>query len=84
LKTNTVLLYDDQLEKVEKWGQPALSRRPNRRRAESKPVKLFKLHLGNLQEDLKPTLLVEYKKAITDYLREIGKVSIKTSKIRKF
>ncbi|CAG8440613.1 uncharacterized protein OCT59_009844 [Rhizophagus irregularis] len=74
LKTNTVLLYDDELENVEKWGQPALSKRPNRRRAENKPVKLFKLHLGNLQENLKPKLLVEYKKAITDYLREIGKV----------
>lgn len=77
LKTNSVLLYDDELENVDKWGQPALSRRPNRRRAENKPVKLFKLHLGNLQENLKPRLIVEYKKAITDYLREFGKVSFK-------
>uniref|UniRef100_U9TDM9 Hsp70 family protein n=1 Tax=Rhizophagus irregularis (strain DAOM 181602 / DAOM 197198 / MUCL 43194) TaxID=747089 RepID=U9TDM9_RHIID len=74
LKANTVLLYDDELKKVEQWGKPALSKRPNRRRAENKPVKLFKLHLGNLQEHLKPKLSVDYKKAITDYLREIGKL----------
>ena len=35
---------------------------------------MFKLHLGDLLDDLKPKLPVEYKKAITDYLREIGKV----------
>ncbi|GBC08046.1 hypothetical protein RclHR1_07890013 [Rhizophagus clarus] len=74
LKTHTVLLYDNELDKVDKWGKPALSRRPNRRRAESKPVKLFKLNLGNLQENLKPKLIVDHKKAITDYLREIGKL----------
>ncbi|CAI2174181.1 6284_t:CDS:2 [Funneliformis geosporum] len=70
------LHYDDKLEKISEWGLPALSKRPNRKKRnnkpESKPVELFKLHLGNLQEHLKPKLTVEYKKAITDYLREIG------------
>lgn len=80
LKANTVLLYDDELKKVAQWGKPALSKRPSRRKAENKPVKLFKLHLGNLQEHLKPKLLVDYKKAITDYLHEIGKVGFETSR----
>lgn len=35
---------------------------------------MFKLHLGKLQDHLKPKIPVEYKKAITDYLREMGKV----------
>ncbi len=72
------MLQYDKLEKVVNWGLPALSKRPNRKkmnRTENKPVELFKLHLGNLQEHLKPKLIVDYKKAITDYLREIGKVS---------
>jgi hypothetical protein len=34
---------------------------------------LFKLYLGNLVDNLKPKLPVDYKKAITDYLREIGR-----------
>ncbi|CAG8607046.1 14532_t:CDS:2 [Funneliformis mosseae] len=75
LKTNTVLQYDDKLENISEWGLPALSKRPNRKKKndhDNKPVELFKLHLGNLQDHLKPKLTVEYKKAITDYLREIG------------
>ncbi|RIA82246.1 hypothetical protein C1645_881134 [Glomus cerebriforme] len=40
----------------------------------SRPVELFKLHLGKLFDNLKPKLPVDYKKAITDYLREIGKL----------
>ncbi|RIA79986.1 hypothetical protein C1645_882415 [Glomus cerebriforme] len=39
----------------------------------SRPVELFKLHLGKLFDNLKPKLPVDYKKAITDFLREIGK-----------
>ncbi|CAG8608574.1 2691_t:CDS:2 [Funneliformis caledonium] len=75
LKTNTVLQYDSSFTNVEQWGNPALSKRPSRRnRNKSKPVELFKLHLGNLQEDLRPKLPVNYKKAITDYLREFGKL----------
>lgn len=41
---------------------------------ELKPVELFKLHLGNIEE--KPYLPegLDYKKAIADYLHEIGKM----------
>jgi hypothetical protein len=35
---------------------------------------LFNLHLGDLPDNLKPKLSVDYIKIITDYLREIGKV----------
>jgi hypothetical protein len=77
LKTNTVLQYDDEYNNVISWGYPALlSKRPSRRNREqnNKSVELFKLHLSNLSDNLKPRLPVDYKKAITDYLREIGKV----------
>ncbi|GES97256.1 hypothetical protein GLOIN_2v1484167 [Rhizophagus clarus] len=76
LKTNTVLQYDNNFEEVELWGKPALCKKPNRRgkNVETKPVELFKLHLGNCLEKYKPKLLVNYKKAITDYLCEIGKL----------
>ncbi len=64
---------------VRAWGYPALSKRPRRNLDinEKKYVaELFKLHLGDLQESLKPDLPrgLDYRKAITDYLREIGKV----------
>ncbi|RGB28802.1 hypothetical protein C1646_341924 [Rhizophagus diaphanus] len=76
LKTNTVLQYDCEYDKVESWGLPALAKRPNRRKNEirKRPVELFKLHLGNLSDNLKPKLPIDYKKAISDYLGEIGKV----------
>ncbi|CAG8645738.1 5606_t:CDS:2, partial [Rhizophagus irregularis] len=81
LKTNTVLQYDDEYDNVKLWGAPALVKKQGRSRTRrqknsenDKPVELFKLHLGDLLEELKPKLPVEYKKAITDYLREIGKV----------
>ncbi|RIA82051.1 hypothetical protein C1645_835952 [Glomus cerebriforme] len=75
LKTNTVVQYDEQYENIESWGYPALSKRPNKKKKNkngSRPVELFKLHLGKLLDNLKPELPVDYKKAITDYLREIG------------
>ncbi|CAG8612540.1 uncharacterized protein OCT59_012211 [Rhizophagus irregularis] len=77
-KTNTVLRYDDSLRNVESWGQSALSKPPDRRVAVNKREKvleLFKLHLGNLSDELKEKykLTINYKVAITDYLREIGK-----------
>jgi hypothetical protein len=64
------------------WGAPALAKKPNRRitkqndqdNKRNKPVELFKLCLSNLDEYLKPKLPVDFKKAITDYLKEIGKV----------
>ena len=75
-KTNTVLQYDDEYNNVVLWGAPALAKRSNRqnRKQENRIVELFKLHLGDLSDCLKPKLPVDYKKAITDYLREIGKV----------
>jgi hypothetical protein len=80
LKTNTVLQYDNEYKNVKLWGAPALAKRQSRRtkNRDSKPVEMFKLHLGDdLLDDFKPKLPVEYKKAITDYLREIGKVLVK-------
>lgn len=80
LKTNTVLQYDDIYNNVKLWGAPALAKRQGRKIRKqnssegNKPVELFKLHLGDLLEEFKPKLPVNYKKAITDYLREIGKV----------
>ncbi|CAG8525407.1 4789_t:CDS:2 [Rhizophagus irregularis] len=74
-KTNTVLQYDDEYINVLCWGAEALRVRPKRknRKQNSKPVELFKLYLGDLPDNLKPKLPIDYKKAITDYLREIGK-----------
>ncbi|PKY22940.1 hypothetical protein RhiirB3_526153 [Rhizophagus irregularis] len=70
LKINTVLQYDDEYNHVMDWGIRKLNCRIKR----NKPVELFKLWLGNLDEHLKPRLPVDHKKAITDYLREIGRV----------
>jgi hypothetical protein len=63
------------------WGESALYKRERRVDVNKKDnvVELFKLHLGNLNDYLKETkykLPIDYKKAITDYLREIGKVSV--------
>ncbi|RGB33496.1 hypothetical protein C1646_788695 [Rhizophagus diaphanus] len=76
LKTNTVLQYDNDFTEVELWGKPALCKKPNRKGKdiETKPVELFKLHLGNCLEKYKPKLPVNFKKAITNYLGEIGKL----------
>ena len=75
-KTPTVLKYDENFNVVS-WGIPALADRAIRRTKNAKelrPVELFKLHLGDIEE--KPYLPegLDYKKAITDYLEEIGKV----------
>ncbi|CAB4434619.1 unnamed protein product [Rhizophagus irregularis] len=77
LKTNTALQYDENYVDVESWGHPALSKRPNKKKKTkngSRPVELFKLHLGKLADNLKPELPVDYKKAIADYLQDIGKL----------
>ncbi|RGB23996.1 hypothetical protein C1646_805401 [Rhizophagus diaphanus] len=74
-KVPTVLLYDDDLKSVQSWGFSALAKRPKRKKAiDNKPVELFKLHLGKMSN--KPPLPngLDYKKAITDYLHEFGKV----------
>ncbi|CAG8505058.1 9399_t:CDS:2 [Funneliformis mosseae] len=72
-KTPTVLRYDESFN-VTSWGFPALSDRTFRKSKESKSVELFKLHLGNIEE--KPYLPegLDYKKAIIDYLHEMGKL----------
>ncbi|PKY48691.1 hypothetical protein RhiirA4_525794 [Rhizophagus irregularis] len=74
-KVPTVLLYDDDLKSVQSWGFSALAKRPRRNKViDKKPVELFKLHLGKMKN--KPLLPngLDYKKAITDYLHEFGKV----------
>ena len=75
-KTPTVLRYDENFNVIS-WGIPALADRTVRRTKntkESKPVELFKLHLGDTE--IKPYLPegLDYKKAITDYLHEIGEL----------
>ena len=77
LKTNTVLQYKANFEDVELWGYPALYKKPNKKNKdkEMKPVELFKLYLGNCLEKHKPKLPIDFKKAITDYLCEMGKVN---------
>ncbi|CAH1766441.1 5692_t:CDS:2, partial [Entrophospora sp. SA101] len=81
-KTNTVLSYDDSL-KLLAWGYPALAEEPSKRskrnQTQSRPVELFKLHLANVKEDEKPPLPLglDSRRAITDYLHEMNKVSMK-------
>ncbi|PKC12223.1 actin-like ATPase domain-containing protein [Rhizophagus irregularis] len=80
LKTNTVLQYNEHYKKIESWGYPALSKRPNKKgkgkgnKNEQKPIELFKLYLGKLPNDLKPKLPFDYKRAITGYLRKFGEL----------
>ncbi|CAG8509997.1 2980_t:CDS:2 [Diversispora eburnea] len=77
LKTNTVLQYDEKYQEVLEWGYPALAQKPQRKGRKKniayKPVELFKLHLGTMPDSEKPLLpkKLDYKKAITDYLREM-------------
>ncbi|CAG8568463.1 2073_t:CDS:10 [Ambispora gerdemannii] len=78
-KTYTALEYDSNWN-VTNWGYPALSQRPTRRGgnkvSDKIPVELFKLHLSDIPADEKPLLPtgLNYQKAITDYLREMGKM----------
>ncbi|CAB4437252.1 unnamed protein product [Rhizophagus irregularis] len=78
LKTNTVLQYDSGFNNVVEWGSLALTNRKNK--DEKRPVELFKLYLGNLPKHRRPKLppRFDFKKAITDYLYEIGKLIKKT------
>jgi hypothetical protein len=78
-KTNTVLQYDNEYNNVLLWGASALSEEPylKNRKQNSKLIELFKLHLddpGDLPDNLIQNLPVDYGKANTDYLREIGMV----------
>jgi hypothetical protein len=83
LKTNTALRYDDKLN-VKHWGHSALVNTTEPELKNVYPVELFKLYLSdldNLDKDKKSNKHdksyfppnVDYKKAITDYLREMGK-----------
>ncbi|GES81266.1 hypothetical protein GLOIN_2v1502209 [Rhizophagus clarus] len=87
LKTNTVLQYDSNYQNVIKWGNPALAQRQSRRSRDissSKTVELFKLHLGNISQNEKPPLphQLSHEKAISDYLRELGKLIKETVSTR--
>ncbi|CAG8533561.1 5094_t:CDS:2 [Cetraspora pellucida] len=79
-KTNTALLYDNDLSEVKAWGLSALAEKPRKRRPQksnnSTHVELFKLHLGDIPDDEKPVLPenLHYKQAITDYLRELDTI----------
>jgi hypothetical protein len=79
LKTNTVLQYKNGFKEVELWGCPALCKKPNRKNKnnETKPIELFKLHLGNCLDKFKPKLpeQLTYKQAISDYLSKMGEVN---------
>lgn len=75
------MAYDDNLQLVN-WGYPALAQEPPKKkramaRPQSKPVELFKLHLAGVKDDEKPPLPpgLDARKAITDYLHEMNKVS---------
>ncbi|CAG8592287.1 15175_t:CDS:2 [Acaulospora morrowiae] len=73
-KTNTVLQYNGSGKHVEAWGYPALAKPPSASiNKDSKPVELFKLHLGDIPEEEKPPLPegLTYKEAISDYLHEL-------------
>ncbi|CAG8768264.1 2055_t:CDS:2 [Gigaspora margarita] len=77
-KTNTALLYNNELSEVKAWGLSALAEKPRKRRPQNSDksihVELFKLYLGDISDDKKPILPknMNYKQAITDYLRELG------------
>ncbi|CAB4408737.1 unnamed protein product [Rhizophagus irregularis] len=51
--------------------------RKNKDLSSSKTVELFKLYLGNIPQNEKPLLpyQLNYEKAISDYLRELGKTN---------
>ena len=76
-KAPTALQYDDNYKKVISWGNLALEEEPDEYDAgekRSRPIELFKLHLSNLDRKDKPWLPPQfnYKKAIEDYLSQMG------------
>uniref|UniRef100_U9TFC6 Uncharacterized protein n=1 Tax=Rhizophagus irregularis (strain DAOM 181602 / DAOM 197198 / MUCL 43194) TaxID=747089 RepID=U9TFC6_RHIID len=82
LKTNTALQYDKNFKNVVEWGFPALAKNQkkvkgkSKNQTASKPVEHFKLHLSNIPDNEKPVLPkgINYKKAITDYLKCMGEL----------
>ncbi|RGB36478.1 hypothetical protein C1646_814007 [Rhizophagus diaphanus] len=75
LRTNTTLRYDKKFQFVEEWGfeKPKKSGRKSKNQF---VVECFKLHLYNIPDNEKPFLPkgINYKKAITDYLKCMGKL----------
>ncbi|CAB4437241.1 unnamed protein product [Rhizophagus irregularis] len=75
-KTPTIIRYQDDYSTVKSWGFSALPSRPKKKTNDnSKLIELFKLFLfKDLME--KPSLpdKLDYKKVITDYLNELGKM----------
>ncbi|RHZ69020.1 hypothetical protein Glove_291g45 [Diversispora epigaea] len=73
-KTPTILLYDNEYSDVVAWGSYS------KKQYKLKFVDRFKLHLGDLPDNRKPSLPLKlsnrkdqrYKRAITDYLRKMG------------
>ncbi|CAG8592590.1 16634_t:CDS:2 [Racocetra fulgida] len=77
-KTNTALQYDETYRVVVNWGAGALSSEPTKRRRLNlpKPIEYFKFYLGDdVPDSKKPRLPQEitFEKAISDFLREMGK-----------
>ncbi|KAF0520400.1 actin-like ATPase domain-containing protein [Gigaspora margarita] len=77
----TVLKYDENFDHVISWGFDALASEPTIRRKKvqstsSRPIELFKLHLGDIPKEQKPILpsKITPERAIADYLREMGKI----------
>ena len=82
MKTNTVLRYDENYKEVVAWGAKALANEPSRKDKKKinlpKPVELFKFCLGKVPESKKPKLPdgITPEKAITDYLCEMGNLTL--------
>ncbi|RIA90030.1 hypothetical protein C1645_876360 [Glomus cerebriforme] len=72
MRTNTILQYKDNHIDVSYWGQKVFNPLWIFDK-QNKPIELFKLHLGNSPDNLKPKLPIDYKKVISDYLKEIAK-----------
>ncbi|CAB4459700.1 unnamed protein product [Rhizophagus irregularis] len=74
-KIPTAVKYDESLN-LTSWGYSALAVKPNKdiKSSDIKPAEKFKLHLSNMEN--KPPLPkgLHHETAITDYLREMGKI----------
>ncbi|GBB87968.1 hypothetical protein RclHR1_14480001 [Rhizophagus clarus] len=84
-KINTALQYDKMYKNVKSWGYSALVKKPKKPKSKyeqnsdnNKLVEPFKLLLDEPEQKLP----VDYQKAITDYLGEIGKLIKETVETR--
>ncbi|CAB5380836.1 unnamed protein product [Rhizophagus irregularis] len=72
-KVPTIIKYEDKsCSSIKSWGPSALAKRRNT--DQSKPIELFKLYLLNEPSMKLPPLPVDYKKVITDYLKQLSKM----------